>query len=101
MQSYRGQNFGGGYISNFRNDNIGRGRSRSRERQYLENFRRNEQSSRSRSRSRASTNRVWEYGHFAKDCRNVSDTEKEQSEQILQMLNLEDSIKSSCGRHLS
>ena len=31
-----------------------------------------------------------EYNHFAKDCPNISDTEKEQSEQIQHMLNLEE-----------
>ena len=30
------------------------------------------------------------YNNFAKDCLNISDTEKEQSEQIQQMLNLEE-----------
>ena len=77
-------------------DFSGRGRSKSRERQYLGNFRRNERSSsRSRSGSRASTNRnrircfkCREYDQFAKDCLNISDTEKE--EQIQQMLNLEE-----------
>ena len=78
--------------------NIGRGRSRSRERQYSGNFRRNEQSSsRSRSGLKASTNggrircfTCKEYDHFVKDCLNISYTEKEQSEQIQQMLNLEE-----------
>ena len=31
-----------------------------------------------------------EYDHFAKDCMNISDAEKEQSEQIQHMLNLEE-----------
>ena len=31
-----------------------------------------------------------EYDHFAKDCKNISETEKGQSEQIQQMLNLEE-----------
>ena len=31
-----------------------------------------------------------EYNHFAKDCLKISDTEKEQPEQIQQMLNLEE-----------
>ena len=35
MQSYRGQNFRGGYRGNLRNDNFGRGRSRPRERLIL------------------------------------------------------------------
>ena len=46
---------------------------------------------------RASTNRdrircfkCREYDHFVKDCPNISDTEKEQSEQIQQMFNLEE-----------
>ena len=30
------------------------------------------------------------YDHFTKDCLNISDTEKEQLEQIQQMLNLEE-----------
>ena len=54
-------------------------------------------SSISRSDSRASTNRDWircfkcrEYDHCAKDCSDISDTEKEHSEQIQQMLNLEE-----------
>ena len=49
-----------------------------------------------RSGSKASTNRdrirclkCREYNHFAKDCLNL-DTEKEQSEQIQQMFNLEE-----------
>ena len=48
-------------------------------------------------RSVSSTNRdriryfkCKEYDHFAKDCPNISDTEKEQSKQIWQMLNLEE-----------
>ena len=98
MQNYTGQNFRGGFRGNSRNDNFGRGRSRSRGRQYSGNFRRNDRSSsRSRSGSRASTIRAkirWfkcrEYDHFAKDCLNISDTEKEQSEQIQQILNLEE-----------
>ena len=40
MQNYRGQNFIGGYGSNYQNKDFGRGRSRSRERQYSGNFRR-------------------------------------------------------------
>ena len=47
--------------------------------------------------SRASTNldriqcfKCRECDHFAKDCPNISDTEKEQSEQLQQMLNLEE-----------
>ena len=98
MKNYRDKNFRVGYRDNFRNDNFGKGRSRSRERQYSGNFRRNDRSSsRSRSGSRPSTNRdrircfkCREYGHFAKDCPNISETEKEQSEQIQQMLNLEE-----------
>ena len=98
MQNYRGQNFRGGYRGNFRNDNFGRGISRYRERQYSGRYRRNEQSScRFRSGSRASTTRdrircfkCRGYDHFTKDCPNVSHTEKEQSEQIQQMLNFED-----------
>ena len=50
---------------------------------------------RSRSGSRASTNRDRiicfkrrEYDHFAKDCLNILDTEKELSEYIQQMINL-------------
>ena len=74
--------FRGGYRGNFRNDNFGR---RSRERQYSDNFRRNERSSSGcKSGSRVSTKRdrircfkCREYDHFAKDCPNVSDTEKE------------------------
>ena len=74
-----------------------RGRSRSGGTQYSGNFRRNEQSSsRSISDLRASTNRdrircskCRDHDHFAKDYPNISDTEKEQSEQIQQMLNLE------------
>ena len=66
--------------------------------QYSGNFRRNDRSSsRSTSVSKASTNRdrircfkCREYDHFAKDCQNISDTEKEQSEQIQQMLNSEE-----------
>ena len=97
-QNYRGKNFRGGYRGNYRNDNYGRGISRSRERQYSSNFRRNEQSSSSGSRLglRPSTNRdrircfkCREYDHFAKDIPN-SDTEKEQSEQIQQMFNLDE-----------
>ena len=96
--NYRGHNFRGRYRGNFRNDNFDRGRSRSRERQYSDNFRRNERSSNKlRLGSRPSTNRdrsrcfkCREYNHFAKDCLNISDTEKEQSEQIQQILNLED-----------
>ena len=95
MQNYRGQRLRDGYRCNFKIDNFGRGRSR--EGQYSGNFRRNEKSnSRSRSGLRVSTNRDRircfkgrEYDHFAKDCPNISDTEKEQSEQIQQMINLE------------
>ena len=98
MQNYRDQNFRGRYRGNIRNDNFGRGRCRSRERQYSGNFRRSDRSSsRSKSGSRVSINRdgircfkCWEYDHFAKDCLNISDTEEEQSEQIQQMLNLEE-----------
>ena len=68
------------------------------EKQYSSNFRRNERSSgKSRSGSRVGTNRdrircvrCREYDHFAKDRRNISDTEKGQSEQIQQMLHLEE-----------
>ena len=103
MQNYRGQNLRGGYRSNFRNDNFGRGRSRSRQRQYSGNFRRNyRNSSRLTSGSRASTNRdrigcfkCREYDHFAKNCPNISDTEKEQSEQIQQILNLEENRRTA------
>ena len=98
MQNYRVQNSGGGYRGNFRGDNFGRHRSRSRDRQYSGTFRRNDRtSSRSRSGSRVSTNKdrircfkCREYDHFAKNCLNISDTEKEQSEQIQQMFNLEE-----------
>ena len=98
MQNFRGQNFRSGCRGNFRSNNFGRGISRFRDRQYTGNFRRNERSSsRSRSGLRESTNRdriecfkYKEYDHFAKDCPNISDTEKEQSEQIQQMLNLEE-----------
>ena len=70
-------------------------RRRSRERKYSGNFRRNDQSSnKSGSGSRATTNRdrircfkCREYDHFAKSCLNISVTEKEQ---IQQMLNLGD-----------
>ena len=31
-----------------------------------------------------------EYDHFAKDCLNISDTVKEQSEQVQQMFNVEE-----------
>ena len=89
LEEYKiiGQHFRGGYKGNFRNDNFGGVRSRSRERQYSSNFRRNERSSsRSKSGSNMSTNRdriryfkCREYNHFAKDCPNISDTEKEQS----------------------
>ena len=97
MQDYRGQNFTDRYRVNYITEDFGRGRSRSRKRQYSCNFRRNDQSSSwSRSGLRASTNRdrircfkCREYDHFAKDCLS-SDTEKEQSEQMQQMLNLED-----------
>ena len=101
-QNYRGQNFRDGYRGNFRNDNFGRGRSRSRDRQYSVNFRKNEKIRRSRSRSglRVSANRdtircfkFRECDHFAKDGLNVSDSEKEKSEQIEQMLNLEEDKK--------
>ena len=98
MLNYRGQNFRGGYRGNFRNDNFGKGRCRSTERKYSINFRRNyRSSSRSKSGSRASTNRdrircfkCREYDYFAKDCLNISDTEKEKSGQIQQMLNLQE-----------
>ena len=79
----------------FRNDNFGRGRSRSRERQYSGNCRRNDRSS-SRSCLRASTHtdrvrcsKCREYNHFTKDCLNISDAEKDMSEHIQQMFNLE------------
>ena len=82
---------------NFRSDNYERSR-RYRKGQYSGHFRRNDRSSsRSRSGSRVSTNRdrircfkCREYVHFAKDCPNISETEKEQAEQIQQMLNLEE-----------
>ena len=79
MHNYRSQNFKGGYIGNYRNDNFGIGRSRSRERQFSGSVRRNDRSSSIRSRSglRARTNRdrirhfeCREYDHFAKDCPN-------------------------------
>ena len=90
IQNYRSQHFRGGYRRNYRNADFGRGRSRSRERKYSSNFRRNDQgNSRSKSGLRASGNRdrircfkCRKYDHFAKDCLNISDTEKEQSEQI-------------------
>ena len=67
------------------------------ERQYSGSSRRDEiSSSRSRSSSRVNTNRdrircfkCREYEYFAKDCLNVSETEKEQTEQMQQMLDLE------------
>ena len=47
--------------------------------------------------SRANTSRDWitcfkcrEYDHFAKDCPNMTETEKEQTEQMQQMLDLEE-----------
>ena len=86
MQNYRGQNFQGGYRGSLRNNSFGRGRSRSRERKFSSNFRRNDRSSSSsRSGSRGNTNRdrircfkCREYDHLAKDCPNMSETEKEQ-----------------------
>ena len=86
----RGKIFRSGYRGNFRNDKFGRGRSRYTERQYSDNFRRNKRSSRSRSGSRErepieielDAIRCREYYHFAKDCPNISETEREQSEQI-------------------
>ena len=97
-QNYRGQNFRGRYRGSFRNSNFDRGRSRSRERQFLGNFRiNNRSSSRSRSGSRANTNRdrirclkCRQYDHFAKDCPNMSQTEKDQTEQIQQILDSEE-----------
>ena len=77
--------------------NLDRGRSRSREGQFLGNFRRNDRSSRSRSGSRASTNidgircfKCREYDHFAKDCPYMLETEKDQTEQMKQMLDSEE-----------
>ena len=98
MQNYRGQRFRGGYKGSFSYHNFGRGTSRSRERQSSGHFRRNDRSSsRSRSGSRVSTNidrircfKCRQYNHFAKDCLSISETENKQSEQIQQMLNLED-----------
>ena len=98
MQNYIGQNFRGWYRGNSRNDNFWTGRSGSTERQYSGSFGRNERSSsRLRSGSRLSTNRdrIWcfkcrEYDQFAKHCPNISGTEKGQSEQVQQMLNLEE-----------
>ena len=37
MKKYRDQDFRGGYIMNYRNDNFGRGRSRSRDKHYSGN----------------------------------------------------------------
>ena len=76
-QTYRGQNYRGGYRENSRNENYDRGMSRFGERQYQGNIRKNDRSSSSRARlgSRASTNgdrirwyRCTEYEPFTKDC---------------------------------
>ena len=111
MQNYRGKKFRGGYRSSLRNSNFDRGRSSSRERQFSGNFRRNDRSSsRSRSGSRTSTNRdrvrclkCREYDHFAKDSSNMLETEKDQTEQMQQMLDSEEhetALKVFCGRYL-
>ena len=68
--------------------------SQSRERQFSANSRRNNRnSSRSRSGSRASTMgdrircfKCREYNHFPKDCPNISEIIKHQTEQLQQML---------------
>ena len=93
-QNYRGQTFRGGYRGSLRNSNFDRGRFR--ERQHSGNFRRNDRSSsRSRLDSRTGTNRDGircfkhrEYDYFVKDCPNMSETEKDQTEQMQQMLDV-------------
>ena len=97
-QNYRRPTFRREYRANHRNSNFDRGRSRSRDRKLSGNFRRNDRSStRSRSGLRTSTNRdkircfrCREYYHFAKDCANVTVTEKDETKQMYQMLDSEE-----------
>ena len=97
MENYRGQNFKGGYRGLFRNDNFERGRSRSREREKdsiqvtlggMIDIEVDQDQARI-NRDRFSCFKCREYDHFAEDCPYISETEKEQSEQIQQILNLE------------
>ena len=57
----------------------------------------------STNRDRIRCFKCMEYDHFAKDCLNISDTEKEKSQQIQQMVNLEEDktvLKVFSSRHL-
>ena len=97
-QNYRGQTPRPGYRGNLGNDNFDKEGSSARDRQLLGNSKRNYRSiTRSRSGSRACFNgdritclKCSEYEHFAKDCSNITVTEKDQTEQLQQMLKSEE-----------
>ena len=100
-QNFRRQNNRGGYRGSYRNENYERGRGTLRERQYQGSIRRNNRSNsnRSRSGSKPSTNRDRirchmhrECNYFTKDCLKTK-IEKE-TDQIQQMLNLDEEKKS-------
>ena len=71
-ENNRGQNFRGGYRGSLGNNDLGR------------------DSRASTSRDRIRCFKCREYNHFAKNCPNMTETEKDQTEKMEQMLNLEE-----------